>query len=47
MLIQLPLNNELRAWCLLVGHVHIISELTGVQIQFTFAVPSGLTAMLI
>ena len=46
MLIRLHLNNELRAWCLLVGHIHITSELTGAQIQFTLAVPSGLAAKL-
>jgi len=47
MLTRLPLNSELRAWCLLIGHIHITSELTGAQIQFTFAVPSGLAAKLI
>ena len=43
-----PLNSELRAWCLLVGHVQsITSEPMGAQIQFTFAVPCGLVAKLI
>ena len=46
MLIRLPLNSKLWAWCLLVGHVHITSEPTGAQIQFTIAVPSGLAAKL-
>ena len=46
-LIRLSLNSELRSWCLLVGLVQsITSELTGAQIQFTLAVPSGLDAML-
>jgi len=44
---QSPLNSELRAWCLLVGHVQFItSKLTGAQIKFTLEVPSGLTVML-
>jgi len=47
MLIQLPLNNELRALCPLVGHVHITFELMGAQIQFILAIPSGLAAKLI
>jgi len=42
-----PMNSELWAWCLLVGHIQpIISEPTGVQIQFTLAVSNGLAVIL-
>ena len=43
-LIQLPLNNELQACCLLVSYIHIISESMGAQIHL--AVLNGLAAML-
>ena len=40
-------EQRIGAWCLLVGHVQLTYELMGAQIQFTLAVPSGLTAKLI
>jgi len=43
-----PLNSELRACCLLVGHVQsITSELTSAQIQFTLVASCELAAKLI
>jgi len=40
-------EQRIGAWCLLVGHVQITSELMGAQIRFTLAVPSELAAKLI
>ena len=35
-------EQRIASLCLLVGHVHITSEPTSAQFQFTLAVPSGL-----